>query len=405
MTTNKPAALRSLVFTIFLNMLGVGIIIPILTPLFVSGNIFFGANVSEFTRTLFLGLTTAIFPLAQFFGAPLLGAWSDRSGRRPVLLLSIGGTAISLIFFGISIVIGNIWLLIFSRFIDGLTGGNISVATAAIADISEDKDKAKNFALVGMAFGLGFIAGPLLGGLLGEIAPSLPIFFAAGLSVINLIWIWFMLHETMHERTTTKISIFTGFVNLAEVFKLKNERRLFLASFFITAGFTFFTSFFQVFLIDKFDWTPGDIGKLFGFIGFWLVFTQGFLIRRIKSRPPSSILRISILLLAFALLAEISTNFSWVIWLVTPLLSISNGFTNPNMTAIISQSANRASQGQILGINQSVQAIAMSVPPLLAGFIAAYDSRLPTFIGAICVLIAWALIMAYHRNHKVALND
>jgi len=169
MKPKQKTPLATIFFTVFLDMLGLSVIIPVIPALFFDPDTqFFAAEVSQSTRSIMYGFIIAIFPLMQFFGAPILGAYSDRFGRRPMLQWSLVGALIGYLLFAYAISIQNIYLLFAARAIPGFMGGNISIIQSAIADVSLPKDKAKNFGLVGAAFGLGFIIGPLIGGVLAD---------------------------------------------------------------------------------------------------------------------------------------------------------------------------------------------------------------------------------------------
>lgn len=400
--------LATIFITVFIDLLGVGIIIPILAPLFL--NPMHGLLGPEYTatiltRTVLLGFLTAAYPLAQFFGAPILGALSDRFGRRKILLISQGGSLIGYVLFAIGIITKNIPLLFASRMLDGFTGGNISIAMSSIADISDQKEKARNFGLIGMAFGLGFILGPYIGGKLSDptivswFTPSLPFWFAATLCFFNMIQVAFKFPETSKYRRETPVSIFTGMRNIAKAFSMGNVRTMFISIFFLTIGFNFFTQFFQVFLYQKFGLTMSQIGDLFSYIGLWIAFTQGFLTRFITRKiNPESILTVSMVTLSIALMLLLVPEKLWILMCVLPFVAISNGLTLPNSTAIISNLSDKKSQGEILGINQSIQSLGMAIPPVIAGFAASIDRDLPIFLASCFILIAWLVFIFFFKK-------
>ena len=209
--------LFAVVFTIFIDLLGIGILIPVIPQLLAnpaSPFYLLAQGVSIKTGYIILGFLTAIFPLMQFFATPLLGELSDRFGRKPVLAISLLGTCISYILFAIGILTKNLPLLFVSRGFDGITGGNIAVAQAAIADVSTPENRAKNFGLMGAAFGIGFILGPYIGGKLSD--PNLiswfnaatPFWFAALLCFANVLSVVFLLPEThKHKKSETNLHI------------------------------------------------------------------------------------------------------------------------------------------------------------------------------------------------------
>src|SRR5436305_7078794 len=172
--------------TIFVNLVGFGIIVPLL-PFYVST---FGAS------PLVIGLLFGIFSLAQLIAAPVLGDWSDKYGRRPVLVFSLAGTVVSFVMLAVA---HSITMLFLARIVDGLSGGNISTARAYVADITAPKDRARAYGLIGAAFGLGFILGPALSGILAKVSYTAPIWAAAGITLVATIMAWVWLPETVHR--------------------------------------------------------------------------------------------------------------------------------------------------------------------------------------------------------------
>ncbi|EKD68272.1 MAG: hypothetical protein ACD_48C00001G0004, partial [uncultured bacterium] len=334
----------TLFFVVLLDLIGIGIIIPILAPLLLgNATTLVSASVDTGTRIIILGFLTGVYPLAQFFGAPILGALSDRYGRKPVLLVSLLGTFLGYLLFGIGIVTGQLWLLFASRLLDGFTGGNISVAQSAIADMVEPKDRTKYFGLIGMAFGLGFIIGPFLGGVMSDSSIvswftfATPFWVAAGLSLLNIVFVIRFFVESLKNKIHTPINALTGFRNIGKALAMPNLRSLFGSVFLFMFGFTFFTQFFQVYLIEKFQYTQGDIGLLFGYVGISIAITQGVFVRlAAKKYTPTQVLSVSYLLLAMTFFIILAVPTAWMLFLVMPFVSIFNGFGMPNATSLAS---------------------------------------------------------------------
>ncbi len=399
----------ALIFTVFLDMIGIGIIIPILAPIvFDFSNGILPATMNASSRALILGIIVSAYPLAQFFSTPILGALSDNYGRKKLLILSLAGTFIGYILFAIGILEKNIYLLLVSRTIDGFTGGNISIAMSSIADVSDEKSKAKNFGLIGMTFGFGFVIGPYIGGKLAD--PSIvswfdfttPFWFAAILSLINIGMLGFFFKETLKEKIHTKVDVFTGVKNIVKGFKIENLRVLFLTIFVMTLGFNFFTQFFQVYLIQKFDYSHSQIADLFAYTGLWIAFTQGIITRKMGNHFKSEkILKITLLTLSIALISLLIPNQSKYIYLILPFVAISNGLTMPNQSALVSNMTEKSKQGEILGINQSIQSLGSAIPPIIAGVIVSIDKILPITVSATCVFIAWLIFLVFFKPQKL----
>lgn len=390
-------------------MIGIGIIIPILAPIvFDFSNGILPATMNASSRALILGIIVSAYPLAQFFSTPILGALSDNYGRKKLLILSLAGTFIGYILFAIGILEKNIYLLLVSRTIDGFTGGNISIAMSSIADVSDEKSKAKNFGLIGMTFGFGFVIGPYIGGKLAD--PSIvswfdfttPFWFAAILSLINIGMLGFFFKETLKEKIHTKVDVFTGVKNIVKGFKIENLRVLFLTIFVMTLGFNFFTQFFQVYLIQKFDYSHSQIADLFAYTGLWIAFTQGIITRKMGNHFKSEkILKITLLTLSIALISLLIPNQSKYIYLILPFVAISNGLTMPNQSALVSNMTEKSKQGEILGINQSIQSLGSAIPPIIAGVIVSIDKILPITVSATCVFIAWLIFLVFFKPQKL----
>jgi DHA1 family tetracycline resistance protein-like MFS transporter len=412
MMKEKRFSILPIFLVILIDMIGIGIIIPIIGPLFLSTNIVFGESVSLASRTIILGILIASFPLAQFFGAPILGALSDKHGRKKMLIISLGGTFLGYILFGIGIVTHDIYLLFISRVIDGFTGGNITIAMSAISDVSSKEEKVKRFGLVGMSFGLGMIIGPTIGGLLADshlvswFNFATPIWFAAILCLANIILLIFNFEETLTSCKITKVSLFTGFKHIKKAFTYIDLRVMFIFVLLFSFGFSFFTQFFQVFLIEKFHYTERDIGLFFGFMGLCIALGQGLIVRPASKRfKPYQILSVSTLIVAITIALMLIPNKAIGLYFIIPFMAIFNGLTMPNMNALISNLASKENQGEIMGINQSFQSLGMTIPPLIAGFLAAVHFILPVVIGSALIFIAWLVFMIFfRRQHMNALK-
>ena len=404
----KKFFMLPLFFIVLLDMLGIGIIIPIIAPVMLDpSHGILPSSYSFEAKSLIFGLLISVFPLFQFFGAPILGALSDRHGRKKLLIATMVGGFIGYFLFGLGIETSNLWLLFLGRIIAGFMGGNLSIAFSAVADTSDQRSKAKNFGTLGMAFGFGFIIGPYIGGKLAD--PNFvswfdfatPLWFASLLSLANIILVRFLMAETLSAKTHTRISLLTGFRNIFKAFRMHNLRTMFLVIFLHALGFSFFTQFFSVMLIKKFSYNQVQIGNIFAYVGLWIAFTQGFVTRIVaKKLSPEKVLRFSLLSLSAALLLLIIPNNPFYLYLIFPFIALSQGITFPNSTAIISNLSGQESQGEILGINQSLQSLALAISPLIAGIIVSFSINLPVIIASIIILIAWLVFITSFKEKE-----
>jgi DHA1 family tetracycline resistance protein-like MFS transporter len=394
--------LLTLLLLVFIDLIGIGIVVPVLPALFF-GEGFFGTSLSMVARGILFGIAVAAYPLAQFFGAPIIGALSDVHGRKKLLILSIAGTVVGYILLAISILTKQFWLLLLSRIIDGFTGGNISIVRSAIADISKPEEKTKNFGLIGMAFGLGFIFGPFLGGRLSDPAYGFnyatPFWFAAALSFVNLILIIWLFRETLKTPRKRKVSMLTGMQDIKRGFSHPVLRALYLSSFLVLFGWSFFTQFFQVFLIERFSFTATQIGNFFAYIGLWVIITQALLIRIVKGFDAAKTLKIALPVLALAIGLLVIPAEIFYLYLFNAIIAIAFGFVLPNLNTILSNTVNPQEQGEVLGIQQSMFSLAQAIPPLIAGASVAISSALPLFLGAGFIIGGW-IVLVRNNSHR-----
>ncbi|MBI3050870.1 MFS transporter [Candidatus Woesearchaeota archaeon] len=409
----RKNVLLPIFLVVLLDLIGVGIIIPVLAPMFIAHDSpLLPPDTPLAARSIVFGLLLSIYPIALFFGAPILGALSDKHGRRKVLMITITATAASYILFGAGILMQKIPLLFLSRALAGFAGGNVSVAMSAVADISDEKSKPKNFGIIGMAFGFGFIIGPFIGGKLADstVLPwfnfATPFWFAALLSALNFMLVARFFSETLNVRSAVHVSPLTGFRNLAKAASMPNLRILFLVIFLYWLGFNFFTQFFQAYMVEKFSYNQGQIGDLFAYIGLWIIFTQGVLVRLVsRFFSPEQTIRASLLALSIAMAVLLLPSQAYQFFILLPFVSVSNGLTFPNSTALVSGLAGKESQGEIMGITQSVQAAGLAIPPIISGFIFSMNEHLPIIAASGFLLLAWAVFSFGYRPRQEKFHE
>jgi DHA1 family tetracycline resistance protein-like MFS transporter len=216
------------------------------------------------------------------------------------------GTFVGYVLFALAVHYRLLWLVFIARALPGFMGGNISIVLASLADISDPKDRAKNFGLVGMAFGLGFILGPFIGGTLGKIDLALPLWCTAALTLLNIVLVIIQFPETFVPSGNGTVSLLTGIRNVKRALKMKELDVVFLTLFLQAFGFSFFMQFFQVYLIKQFDFSQVQIGQMFGYIGIWIAITQGGITRLVSKRFSSpQILQVTLLGLSLVVVVDI----------------------------------------------------------------------------------------------------
>jgi len=347
------------------------------------------------TSALAVAMLSVIYAAAQFLAAPVLGLLSDRYGRRPVLLICIFGSAIGYFMFGIG---GALWVLFLSRLIDGITGGNFSVANAYIADVTEEKDRAKYFALMGSAFGVGFILGPAAGGLLSQISLSAPAHAAGVLSLVNFIAGYFILPESLPvEKRIHAVMHIKDFNPLAPIVKYIRQPNLWgLLMIYVLFQFVFTgnNSIFQVFAVNRYSIPPASLAVLLTVSGVGNAVAQGFLVGPMVSiTGEKKLVGISLIAQAGMLILTFLMPAFWMQYPVILISTVFNGFLWPTLTAMISKTVPQNEQGSISGTTMALGSAMSIIGPLAAGTL--YDTlgyAAPFVSGAIIFTIAFLLL-------------
>jgi DHA1 family tetracycline resistance protein-like MFS transporter len=382
--------------------LGLGILIPIIPLLFADPLYQYHLGISISTGYLLLGTLTALYPFTMFLALPIMGQLSDTFGRRPVLLLSLLGTAGCYALFAVGIILRSIPLLFLARALDGITGGNVAVVQAAIADTSGEHDeRVRKFGVISAANGVGFILGPLFGGLLSDPeilhwfgAPT-PFWFAAGISLATLLLVLFLLPETLTVRTKNKIKVLQALQNIKEAASGIERRLIYITAFLYQAGLAFIVTFFGVYLVFRFGFGQREIGFAFAFVGLLLAFTQLTITRTLSRRvPPEMVTPAALMLMSGSLIGIYFVHDVLALYLYTVPVAISAALVASNLTGLLSARSSEHEQGSALGINSSVQALAQAIPPLFAGAIAAvFAATTPILFAALTIGAAGIFFM------------
>lgn len=361
----KRSPLIVIFTTVFIDLVGFGIVIPVL-PFYAEGTAF-----NATPRTV--GLLFASYSIMQLIFSPILGGLSDKYGRRPVLFLSIIGTGIGFLVLGLAT---TVWMLFIGRILDGITGGNISTAQAYIADVTTEENRAKGMGLIGAAFGLGFIFGPAIGGILSHWGIHVPFFFAAALCFANAILLFFTLPETVTADHPAKHSA-AGGRSLGHVIASLKEPKLafvLVIYFLFIVAFSIMTTSFSLYTMFRFGYDAQHTGYLFAYVGLIAVIIQGGLIGRLVKRFGEIPLVIfgaicfAISLFAVPFVGPAAGGLGALL-IGGGVFSMGNSLATPALTSLASKSVGPAQQGVVLGVTQSTASLARAVGPSLTALL------------------------------------
>ncbi len=373
-----------------INSLGYGIIIPILY----SYSLQFGLN--DFEN----GMLFAIFSFCQFLATPFIGRLSDKYGRKPLLLLSLSGTALS--FFMAAFAPSALFLFL-ARALDGITAGNIPVASAVISDTTNEKERAKGFGIIGASFGFGFIFGPAIATLTLSYGMNMPFIIAGIVSLITVIFTAVFLPETnRYIGQVEKKHIFQtlDIQKLATAIKDEKIGITLLLSLLYNIAFGLFIFAFQPHAVKTMGLSANIISLIYTIYGIVGIVTQVLLIPRIVKKfgeRKSLILCFALVTLVFAGMYKVST-FSVFVFL-SIVFGFANGFFLPVMQTLLSKEVDAKSQGSILGLNSSYVSLGMIVGPILGGIIATFSIPLPFIFGSIITLVCLIIAQTKLKDH------
>lgn len=373
---------------VFVDLLGFSLILPLL-PYYAQT---FGAD------AFVTGLLVASYAVAQLIGAPLLGRWSDRAGRRPVLLISIFGTFIGFVLLGFA---GALWMLFLSRVIDGLTGGNLSVAQAYITDVTDEKNRAKGLGMIGAAFGLGFIIGPAIGGALSVYGYAVPAFAAAALAMLNWLAVFFFLPESLTDERRAAMAARQKppFTLRALIVALNRPRvgPLLHTRFFFGLAFALFQSVFALYAQYRLQLTAQTTGYVLAYVGLLSVLVQGVAIGKLTARfAESRLIFGASVLMGLSLLAwAFAPNLVALLIVLAPM-ALAGGTLNTVLNSALTKAVTRDEIGGTLGLAASVESVTRVIAPTLGGFLIEFlGTSAPGIFSAI--VMVWVVTFVWRR--------
>jgi DHA1 family tetracycline resistance protein-like MFS transporter len=379
---------------VFVDMLGFGLILPLLP--YIAAN--WGATPAM------IGLIGAAYPLGQFIGAPLVGRFSDRFGRKPLLLFSIAGTFLSLLMLGFA---RSIAVIMISRFLDGLTGGNITVAQAYIADVTDEQSRAKSMGMIGAAFGLGFILGPASGGFLSQWGYAVPAFVSAGLSLMNLILISFLLPESLPKEKRvhhlSEVKRKHPLSGLTTAFAKPIAGPILSSIIVFSLSMSMFESVFSLFTKQRLALSAQSTGFILAYVGVLVAGIQGGGMGLLTKRFPENVLvRFALITLTLSYIGwALSPNVVVLLIILVPL-SLSSGILSTLLRSGLSKAVPANETGEIMGISAAMESITRIVAPALGGWlIGSLSSAAPGLFSAILVAALTVYLVFLQKKHQL----
>lgn len=410
---SKNLTLFSLCFVVFLDFLSYGLILPVLTPLFLDvKSSFLPTNYSDNLRTLLFGLVTASYAAAQFFGAPLIGSLSDRYGRKRMMIFTICGAVIANLAFILGTIYSSVIIMIIGRLIGGFMGGNAALANTMVGDISEKHEKTRNYGFIGLALAAGIVLGPYFGAQLTD--PSLipnasirtPFYFATGFSLLAVLAVNLFVKETLdkEKRKETPADMLAGFHMIFKSMKYMNLRVIFGMTFLVVLAFNVFVYSLNIYLYKKIGFTEKDLGNFLAYAGICLVIALGVINPLIAGKIKTvNVLKFSLIGLAICFFWSLFPKTYVGIYILTPFLALCYGLSQANIISLISNNADDEEQGEAFGVNQSLTSLVEGTTPILTSLMLAINSMLPvmfsytlpTIFSGLAAILCWLIFMRY----------
>lgn len=410
----KGSRLFNIALVVFIDLLGFGLILPLLP--FYAGE--YGAS------NFVVGLLTASYALAQFIGAPLLGRLSDRYGRRPVLMISIAGTAVSFLILGLADPIGRalaalpladasgaqldaltkatiLGVMFISRLLGGLTGGNITVAQAYISDVTDEKNRARGLGIIGAAFGLGFIFGPATGGFLSQFGYAVPAFAAAGLATLNLIGVALTLPESLTAELREKLAgqkrPLISFAAMWEALSKPRIGPLLNIRFFFALAGAILQTMFTLWAKDRLGLNAQATSLLLAYLGILSVIVQGGLIGPLTRRySEARLIFVGTIIFGISMLAWAFTPSVPVLLVVMIPMAFSSGVLNTVINSAITRVVLPQEIGGALGIASSLESLSRIIGPALGGWLMGSIAYWAPGVAAALIMV-WVIVFAWRK--------
>lgn len=369
---------------VFVDLLGFSLILPLLP---------YYAETFDASPQV-IGYLVASYSLFQFLASPILGDLSDRFGRRPLLLYSQIGSCAGFLLLGTALHLPQplFWLFV-ARIIDGISGGNLTIAQAYIADITKPEDRAQSYGIIGVAFGLGFLMGPIIGGLLSDFGYDVPAYAAAGFSFLSILATVFLLPETQHRRDPERRTGARAYLRVFDYTGTKRLRRLLLVFLFFALPFALYVSMFALYAARQLDFTAKQTSYFLGFIGLLGIIWQGGFVRpMVRKFGERGAMLIGLIFSSLGVFYVVWVNVWWKLGIVALLFSFGNSIARPSLTSLVTQAAPPDRRGGILGATTSIESFSRILAPILGGWL--IGGLHPTWLGWVggCLFFIAAVI-------------
>lgn len=398
-----------LLLVLFIDGMGLGLVFPLLNALlFDPTSHFFTKIITPFMQNVIYGATIGIFMLCWFFGAAMLGDISDQIGRKKSLMICLIGGFIGYLLSALAVIIHSLSLLIIGRMIAGFTSGSQPIAQAAIVDLSPPENKARNLGIMLFAISCGFIAGPLLGGVLSNnqivhwFGFSTPLYFAALLSLINLFLLSILVKETFIITEKTRIKPHRAIEVFVDAFKHPEIRTLSIIFFIFILGWSSFYSFISLYLLKFFDFTPTKISLIMALMGAGFGIGNGFLVNYFTKRfSLKSNVVISLIISAILVMLILGSKNPLFTWILMCPIGASVTIAYAVLLTIFSNQVDENSQGWVMGISGSIMALVFAIDGIAVSIIASFNASFPLIISVVCLIISSLLTMKYYKSEEI----
>lgn len=398
-----------LFLVLFIDSMGLGLLFPILNSVIIDPTVsFLSSGTSLFTRDFLYGLVIGVFMLSWFFGAAILGDLSDFSGRKRALMICLVGAFFGYLLSAIAILYRNISMLIISRIIAGFTAGSQPIAQAAIVDVSSDENKARNIGYILLAISLGFVCGPILGGVLSDselvhwFTFSTPLYFSAGISLLNAALLWFFFHETHRPTEKFKLKLHRAIHVIISAFTNKKVRSLSIVLFIMIAGWSNFFTFISMYVLHKFNFDPLKVSMFLAVMGLGFSLGCGLLVEyfdRYFSLKATAC--VSFLVCSGSIFTLVIIGNELLSWFLVLTAGAGMAVGYSDIITLFSNQVSAEEQGWVMGVTGSIMALCFGLTSLLTGLFADLSMNLPLYIAAIGVALSAAILFIIKIDNDI----